>query len=360
MISPYSLRRILYICYIRIYQEIVIMLLKQKYALREHNTFHLDVCARWYAEYNTSEELVELLQSDLLKEQPFFHIGAGSNLLFTSDYAGVILHSAIRFIKRERENEQYVWVRAGSGVVWDDFCAYSVENNLGGCENLSYIPGEIGASAVQNIGAYGIEACDLIEEVETIEVATGEKRVFHNEECGYGYRASKFKTEWKGKYIVTSVLYRLDKTPNYTLDYGNLKEEVERRGSLSLANVRDAVIAIRKSKLPEPDEYGNAGSFFMNPVISRIQYENLLSSYPQMPHYSVNDEYVKVPAAWMIEQCGWKGKSWGGAAVHDRQCLVLINKKGATAHEIMSLAQAICDSVKDKFGIKISPEVNYI
>lgn len=336
------------------------MLLEQKYALREHHTFHLDVFTQWYAEYDTCEELVDLLQSDLLKQQPFFHIGAGSNLLFTSDYAGVILHSAIRFIERERENDQYVWVRAGAGVVWDDFCAYSVAMNLGGCENLSYIPGEVGASAVQNIGAYGVEACDLIAEVETIDVATGKKHVFHNEACEYGYRASKFKTEWKGKYIVTSVLYRLDKIPNYRLDYGNLKEEVVRRGAVSLANVRDAVIAIRKSKLPEPDEYGNAGSFFMNPIIPRLQYENLLSNYPLMPHYPVNEEYVKVPAAWMIEQCGWKGKSWGGAAVHDRQCLVLINKERATADEIISLAQAICDSVKDKFGVKISPEVNYI
>lgn len=336
------------------------MVLKQEYPLREHNTFRLNVTARWYAEYATKEELTKLLHSDLLKENPFFHIGAGSNLLFTGNYKGVILHSAIRFIQKETENSSFVWVRAGSGVVWDDFCAYAVGQGWSGAENLSYIPGEVGASAVQNIGAYGVEACDLIDEVEVMEIETGRLMVLSNAECLYGYRASRFKKDWKGKYIVVSVLYRLNKEPEYKLDYGNLRELVEQKGELSPLNVREAIIEVRKSKLPDPDEYGNAGSFFMNPVIQREQYETLLQAYPMMPHYKVDDEYVKVPAAWMIEQCGWKGRSWGGAAVHNRQCLVLINKDNATAEEISELASEICKSVKERFGISISPEVNYI
>lgn len=336
------------------------MLLEQDYSLLPYNTFGLDVTTRWFAEYATKEELATLLQSDLLKENSFFHIGAGSNLLFTKNYEGVILHSAIRFIEKERETSSYVWVRAGSGVVWDDFCAYIIEQGWSGAENLSYIPGEVGASAVQNIGAYGVEACDLIEEVEVMEVATGKLIVLSNVECLYGYRASRFKNDWKGKYIVVSVLYRLNKEPQYKLDYGNLREVVEQKGELSPLYVREAVIEIRKSKLPDPAEYGNAGSFFMNPVISRKQYDALLQEYPAMPHYKVDDDNVKVPAAWMIEQCGWKGRSWGGAAVHNRQCLVLINKENATAQEIMELALEICKSVKERFDVTISPEVNYI
>lgn len=336
------------------------MLLKQQYPLIERNTFHLKAVADWFAEYTSKSELIELLHSDLLKEHPFLAIGGGSNLLFTADYRGVVLHSAIRFIEIEREDEEFVWVRAGSGIVWDDFCAFAVDHKLAGAENLSYIPGEVGASAVQNIGAYGVEVCDLIEEVETIHAKSGELRVFQHTECKYGYRTSIFKTGLKGEYIVTSVLFRLSKTPVYKLDYGNLREELKHYSELDLKTVRDVVIAIRQSKLPDPEIAGNAGSFFMNPVISRSHYESLLIKYPHMPHYVVDEHSVKVPAAWLIERCGWKGKEWGGAAVHDKQCLVLINKNNATAQEICDLAQAICQSVSREFDIVISPEVNYI
>ncbi|MEG1585839.1 MAG: UDP-N-acetylmuramate dehydrogenase [Bacteroidales bacterium] len=336
------------------------MLLQEQYPLLKCNTFHIQAVARWFAEYSSVAELKELLRSDLLKTNPFLAIGGGSNILFTDNYPGVILHSVIRFIEPVREDENSVWIKVGSGVVWDDFCAYAVNNGLGGAENLSYIPGEVGASAVQNIGAYGVEACDIIEEVETIQVEQCEERIFKKEDCGYGYRKSIFKGDLKGKYIVTAVVFKLDKQPVCKLDYGNLREEVAKYPDLTPAAVRNAVIQIRKSKLPEPDVTGNAGSFFMNPVISLAQYTELLKEYPQMPHYAVSQDLVKIPAAWMIERCGWKGKEWGGAAVHDKQCLVLINKNQATASEICALADAICKSVKEKFDITISPEVNYI
>jgi UDP-N-acetylmuramate dehydrogenase len=239
--------------------------------------------------------------------------------------------------------------------------AYTVAQGWYGAENLSLIPGEVGASAVQNIGAYGVEAKDLIVEVETIEVATGTERTFTNKECGYAYRESVFKQDLKGKYIVTKVSYRLKKTPCYHLDYGNVRAEMEKSGlALTLSNVREGIIKIREGKLPDPKVQGNAGSFFMNPIVPRVQFEALLKEYPQMPHYVVDAERVKIPAAWMIDQCGWKGKRLGNAGVHDKQALVLINAGGATGEEVIRLSEAIQKSVFEKFGVRISPEVNFI
>ena len=226
---------------------------------------------------------------------------------------------------------------------------------------MSLIPGEVGASAVQNIGAYGVEAKDLIVKVATIEVATGKERVFGNEECGYAYRESVFKHALKGKYIVTYVTYRLFKKPSYRLDYGNVRAELEKRGcELTLENVRRTIIDIRESKLPDPKVQGNAGSFFMNPIVSRPLFEELLGKYPSMPFYEVDAERVKIPAAWMIDQCGWKGKQLGHAGVHNKQALVLVNCGGATGQEIIALSEEIQRSVFDKFGVRISPEVNFI
>jgi UDP-N-acetylmuramate dehydrogenase len=307
------------------------------------------------------EELKEILHRYPLEEGRWLHIGGGSNLLFKGDYPGIILHSAIKGYEILEENEQEVIVRVGAGEVWDDFVAYSVEKGWYGAENLSLIPGEVGASAVQNIGAYGMEAKDLIVNVETVEVATGEERIFTNAECAYAYRESAFKLSLKGKYIVTKVSYRLKKTPYYHLDYGNVRAELEKSGiALTLSNVREVIIKIREGKLPDPKVQGNAGSFFMNPIVPRGQFEALLAEYPQMPHYVVDAERVKIPAAWMIDQCGWKGKRLGNAGVHDKQALVLVNAGGATGEEVIRLSEAIQKSVFDKFGIRISPEVNFI
>lgn len=337
------------------------MEIRKDYSLLSHNTFGMDIKASLFIEYTSVEELKEILRRYPLEEGCWLHIGGGSNLLFKGDYPGIILHSAIKGYEILEENEQEVIVRVGAGELWDDFVAYSVDKGWYGAENLSLIPGEVGASAVQNIGAYGMEAKDLIVNVETVEVATGEERIFTNAECAYAYRESAFKLSLKGKYIITKVSYRLKKTPCYHLDYGNVRAELEKSGiALTLSNVREVIIKIREGKLPDPKVQGNAGSFFMNPIVPRGQFETLLAEYPQMPHYVVDAERVKIPAAWMIDQCGWKGKRLGNAGVHDKQALVLVNAGGATGEEVIRLSEAIQKSVFDKFGIRISPEVNFI
>ena len=331
------------------------------YPLLLHNTFGMDVKATLFIEYGSVEELKEVLRMPEVKEGRWLHIGGGSNLLFTGDYPGAVLHSAIKGHEIVKENGEEVIVRVGAGEVWDDFVAYTVAQGWYGAENLSLIPGEVGASAVQNIGAYGVEAKDLITEVEAVDVNTGEERVFKNEECGYTYRESVFKLSLKRRYVLTQVSFRLKKTPSYQLDYGNVRAELEKRGcGLTLENVRQTIIDIRSAKLPDPKKQGNAGSFFMNPMVSRSQFEALLAQYPQMPHYEVDARRVKIPAAWMIDQCGWKGKHWGRAGVHDKQALVLVNLGGATGKEIIRLSEEIQKSVYEKFGVCISPEVNYV
>ena len=337
------------------------MNIQHNYPLLAHNTFGMDVEASVFVEYESVTELKEILLHQLCPEGKWLHIGGGSNLLFTGDFDGMILHSAIKGFEVVSENEDEVLVRAGAGEVWDDFVAYTVEKGWYGAENLSLIPGEVGASAVQNIGAYGVEAKDLIVKVDTLEVETGKERVFGNEECGYAYRESVFKHALKGKYIVTHVTYRLSKHPSYRLDYGNVRAELEKLGcELTLENVRRTIIDIRESKLPDPKVQGNAGSFFMNPIVPRPLFEELLGKYPSMPFYEVDAERVKIPAAWMIDQCGWKGKQLGRAGVHNKQALVLVNCGGATGQEIIALSEEIQRSVLDKFGVRISPEVNFI
>ena len=337
------------------------MNIQHNYPLLAHNTFGMDVEASVFVEYESVTELKEILLHQLCPEGKWLHIGGGSNLLFTGDFDGMILHSAIKGFEVVSENEDEVLVRAGAGEVWDDFVAYTVEKGWYGAENLSLIPGEVGASAVQNIGAYGVEAKDLIVKVATIEVATGKERMFENDDCGYAYRESVFKHALKGKYIVTHVTYRLSKHPSYRLDYGNVRAELEKRGcELTLENVRRTIIDIRESKLPDPKVQGNAGSFFMNPIVPRPLFEELQGKYPSMPFYEVNAERVKIPAAWMIDQCGWKGKQLGHAGVHNKQALVLVNCGGATGQEIIALSEEIQRSVFDKFGVRISPEVNFI
>ena len=337
------------------------MEIRKNYSLLPHNTFGMDVKASLFIEYDSVEELKTVLRDYPLADGAWLHIGGGSNLLFSNDYEGIILHSGIKGYEILKEDDDEVIVRVGAGENWDEFVAYTVAQGWYGAENLSLIPGEVGASAVQNIGAYGVEAKDLIVQVETVEVATGQERVFENSECGYAYRESVFKLSLKYQYMVTKVSYRLKKTPCYHLDYGNVRLELEKRGCvLTLENVRNTIIDIRKAKLPDPEVQGNAGSFFMNPVIPRVQFETLLAQYPEMPHYEVDTERVKIPAAWMIDQCGWKGKQLGRAGVHHKQALVLVNCGGATGDEIIRLSEEIQKSVFGKFGISILPEVNFI
>ena len=333
------------------------MKIRENCSLARMNTFGMNVKADRLVEWNSTDELKSIL-SDL--ERPILAMGGGSNLLFMSDFKGTVLHSLVTSIDIIDNEADHVLVRAGAGVVWDDFVAWCVINGLWGVENLSAIPGEVGASAVQNIGAYGVEARDVIETVQTINLSNGCERDFSCSECRYSYRQSIFKNELKGEYVVTHVIFSLSKKPQPKLEYGALREEVERLGGITLENMRKAVISIRESKLPDPKILGNAGSFFMNPVITEQEFNIIRSNYPDVPSYPAPDGMVKVPAGWLIEKTGWKGRSLGPAAVYDRQALVLVNKGGATGADVKRLADTVIDDVKQKFGITLSTEVNYI
>ena len=319
------------------------------------NTFGIDVTAARFLEYGSEDELRELIAAGHVVA-PWLHIGGGSNLLFIKDYEGTVLHSRIGGLEVTSEDEEHVSVRVGAGVIWDDFVAYCVERRWYGAENLSLIPGEVGASAVQNIGAYGVEVKDLITSVETINMAR-EKRIYGVDECGYSYRKSLFKQPEMMAVFVTYVNFCLSKREHYTLGYGTIRQELEKYPVLNLETLRRVIIDIRQSKLPDPKVLGNVGSFLMNPIVPRRQLESLQREYPDMPHYDVDAGRVKIPAAWMIDRCGWKGKALGPAAVHDRQALVLVNSGGATGADIVALSDAVRASVREKFGIDIHPEV---
>jgi len=379
--------------------------------LTKMNTFGMKVKARCFIEYDSVADLVDIEFEELAR--PVLHIGGGSNLLFTDDFRGTVLHSKIDFIEILDEGPE-VLVSVGAGVVFDDFCAWAAKEGLWGVENLSYIPGEVGASAVQNIGAYGVEVKDVIRRVYCYDTVEEEFVSFSVEECGYGYRDSFFKSpEIKGRYVVTHVVFALSREPKPVLDYGHLREAVaeamshscdprprelghplagggmshpcdnasdtvadchfERSGSgdeksLTPAMIRKVIIRIRKEKLPEPSVKGSAGSFFKNPVIPMEHYLRIEAAAKaefgpdyKVPHYDLPDGMVKVPAAWMIEQCGWKGKRSGGAAVWDKQPLVIVNHTGeAYPEEIVGLEKRIIASVKAKFGVKLHPEVEHI
>ena len=328
------------------------------YSLRAHNTFGIEARCRRFIEFETEEEAVEVARILRTSGCPYIIIGGGSNLLLTHDFDGIVVRSAIKGHCFEDGNRMV----CGSGETWDDMVAVSLEAGYYGMENLSLIPGDVGASAVQNIGAYGVEAKDLILCVEAIEIATGKPCEFSNEACEYGYRQSRFKQAWKDKYLITRVTYQLSWIFEPHLDYGNIRQELERRGitSPTAQQLRQTIIDIRNAKLPDPQVTGNAGSFFMNPVVSRDKYEQLAAQYENMPHYMIDADHEKIPAGWMIDQCGWKGRNLGRAGVHEKQALVLVNLGGATGQEIVDLCHAIQHDVKERFGIDIYPEVNIV
>ena len=327
------------------------------YSLQAHNTFGINARCRRFLEYNSAEEAVAVATILRREQQPYFIIGGGSNLLLTRDFEGIVVHSALRGYTIDGSQ-----MRCGSGEQWDDMVAASLRNGLYGMENLSLIPGDVGASAVQNIGAYGAEAKDLISSVEAVEIATGNLRRFTNDDCQYGYRDSRFKHEWRNQYLVTHVTYALQQQFTPHLDYGNIRQELTRQGigEPSAEQLRQVIISIRRAKLPDPAVTGNAGSFFMNPVVGRAKYEQLAEQYPAMPHYPVDADHEKIPAGWLIDQCSWKGRHLGRAGVHDKQALVLVNLGGASGQEIVALCQAIQHDVSQQFGISITPEVNII
>lgn len=331
------------------------------YSLKGHNTFGIEAKCSRFLEYETIAEAQEVARILRESHTPYIIIGGGSNLLLTKDYEGIVVRSDVLGIQIADDK-----MTCGSGEVFDEMIEASLMAGLYGLENLSLIPGDVGASAVQNIGAYGVEAKDYIERIEAVEIATGRVMTIPAEDCGYGYRQSKFKQEWKNRYLITHVTYRLSTDFLPHLDYGNIREALRQAhgaddvSALTAQQLRDAIIGIRQAKLPDPKVMGNAGSFFMNPIVSRERYEQLAAQYPGMPHYEVDKDHVKIPAGWMIDQCGWKGKSLGRAGVHDKQALVLVNLGGATGNEIVRLCQAIQKDVEAKFGIDIHPEVNII
>jgi UDP-N-acetylmuramate dehydrogenase len=336
------------------------MRIEENFSLKPYNTFHLPVMTRWFMEYGSEDELQKILRDEYFLESRSIHIGGGSNLLFLNDFNGIVLHSQIKGMEIAEEDSESLSLRVGAAEVWDDVVAYAASNGWGGIENLSGIPGETGAAAIQNIGAYGKEIAEAVAGVEAYNQLTFEKRTFTCAECEYAYRYSYFKNEHNDPYIVTHVLLRLQKAPrDFCLDYGKLRQELESK-TPSPASVREAVIRIRSLKLPNPETTGNAGSFFMNPVVSAVDFEKIRENNPEIPSFPAPDGKVKIPAGWLIEQCGFKGKRYGSVGIYEKQALVLVSFDGATGNEIAVLAESIRNAVRSRFGIELVPEVKYV
>ena len=346
----------------------------KNYSLLEHNTFGIDAKCERFIEYASNEE-AQMVAEVLRGANEYLIIGGGSNLLLTKDYQGIVVTPAtmqnvadgIEILNDGvSTHNDGVSIRCWAGLVFDDVVAFATNKGLYDMENLSLIPGEVGASAVQNIGAYGAEAKDVIESIEAVEIATGKVVTISAADCNYAYRQSIFKHEWKNKYLITHVTYRLSSTFTPHLDYGNIRTELEKKGIAmpTAQQLRDTIIEIRNEKLPDPKVEGNAGSFFMNPIVDKEKFQELAARYEKMPHYVVEDTNgevaYKIPAGWMIDQCGWKGKTLGKAGVHAKQALVLVNRGGATGADITHLMKTIQDDVKRTFGIELHPEVNII
>jgi UDP-N-acetylmuramate dehydrogenase len=334
-------------------------------SLKLFNTFGIQATARYWADVQTPNDLQTLLQLNGYDDVPKTILGGGSNLLLTGDVDGMVIRMNIQGIDLVRQDEQHWWVKAGAGVNWHEFVLYCVKRGYAGVENLSLIPGTVGAAPMQNIGAYGVEIEQVFESLEAVNRQTGDNRTFTRAECQFGYRESIFKHELKGHYVITSVTFRLNKTPVFHTSYGAIQETLDQMGiaaeTLSIKAISDAVIRIRRSKLPDPAEIGNAGSFFKNPEISLAHFQELKQQYPDMPGYPLaSTDRVKVPAGWLIERCGWKGFRRGDAGVHAKQALVLVNYGNAVGDEILALAHEVQQSVGQRFGIEINPEVNIL
>lgn len=336
------------------------MEVRENYSLKNYNTFGIDVKCRYFVESDTESEFLEFVSSYELKPEEIMVLGEGSNFLFTDDFDGTVFYPTMKGMEIVEENDEHVWVKVGAGEVWDDFVAWTVEQGYGGVENLSFIPGHVGAAPVQNVGAYGMEAGDTIERVEAIQIEKARKETISAADCRFAYRDSIFKGEWKNRYIVTYVVFRLTKVPEFRLNYGSVREELQKLGEVSLKNIRRAIIQIRRAKLPDVKELPNAGSFFKNPVVSREQAGQLKERYPELPVYPVDEDRVKLAAGWLIEQCGWKGKDLGKAGVYEKQALILVNRAGASGVEVARLANEVKKSVFMTFGVWIEPEVYVI
>ncbi|MCF6365858.1 MAG: UDP-N-acetylmuramate dehydrogenase [Bacteroidales bacterium] len=333
---------------------------KKFLSLKEYNTFGIDVKSVYSFFCFNENELISFLKSDKGREEPYYILGGGSNVLFSEDYKGTIVLIKSKGISVVQENSNFVFIKAAAGEIWDDFVEYCVINNYGGVENLSFIPGTVGASPVQNIGAYGVEVKDIIDEIEVLNRKTLKKEVFLNKNCKFGYRDSIFKSELRNKYIILNVTFKLSKKHKLNLDYGNLNDELKLINNPGISDVRQAVINIRARKLPNPDEFPNAGSFFKNPVVKTGYFKELKEKFPELVSYPAPDEKIKLAAGQLIDLCNWKGKRENGTGVHDKQALVIVNYNNASGKDILNFSEKIQNSVFEKFGVKIEREVTLI
>ncbi|GAB4126305.1 MAG: UDP-N-acetylmuramate dehydrogenase [Raineya sp.] len=338
------------------------MLIEENVSLKKYHTFGIDVKARYLIHCSHIHDICDAIHFQKNKQLPLLVLGGGSNLLFTEDFKGVVVKINLLGKEKIRETDNYVWVKAAAGENWDEFVQYCIANNLGGLENLSLIPGTVGAAPMQNIGAYGVEIKQTFYYLDAFHIDTGQIHRFGNKECNFGYRESIFKNEVKNRYVIVSVVFRLSKNHQLNVSYGDIQAILNaKRLKPTIANIGAVVSEIRRSKLPNPAEIGNAGSFFKNPYVEKKYFEKLKMQYPSMPSYPTHDEnWLKVPAAWLIENCGWKGYREGDVGVHSKQALVLVNYGNAKGKEIANLSEKIKKSVAEKFGIALHTEVNII
>lgn len=336
--------------------------IQKNVSLQLFNTFGIDVKARYFVRITGVQDVYNLLMKEAFKAVPKLILGHGSNILFTKNFPGLVLQMAIEGIEKIKEDDRYVWIKAGAGVNWHTLVVYCINHGYAGIENLSLIPGTVGAAPMQNIGAYGVEMKEVFEALEALEMTTGALKVFTKEACAFGYRDSIFKNTLQGKYIILNVTLRLQKQPRFRTAYGSLQATLEAMHvkELSIKAISEAIIRIRQCKLPDPKQIGNAGSFFKNPEITITDFERLQAAYPTVPGYKHGPAKVKLPAAWLIEQCGWKGQRRGKVGVYDQQAVILVNHRQAQGTEIQQLALAIQASVAHKFGIELVPEVHII
>jgi UDP-N-acetylmuramate dehydrogenase len=335
--------------------------MQENFSLSAYNTFGLDAKARYFESLNGVDQLNDLNSLPSFKSRRLI-LGGGSNILLTKDFDGIVLFNNLQGMNIVKEDESTIFLKVGAGEVWHELVLYAIANGFGGIENLSLIPGRVGASPMQNIGAYGVELKDVFYELEAWNIDKEQLETFNSDQCQFGYRESVFKNNYKDQYLILNVTFQLSKHPKINVSYGAIIDTLEEMSisNPSIKEVSDAVIAIRSSKLPNPAEIGNAGSFFKNPVIGNTQVAQLKQTYPNMPSYHVDEDSTKVPAGWLIEQAGWKGKSFGKYGVHKNQALVLVNYGGAKGNDIKDLAYDIQKDIAAKFGIVIEPEVNFI
>lgn len=338
------------------------MKIEENIPLRPFNTFGIDVKARFFCSFEHESDVIDLLSDDAGQKGERLILGGGSNLLFTADFDGLVMKNNIRGIEKLKETGDHVWVKVGAGENWHEFVLHCIQNQWGGVENLSLIPGTMGAAPMQNIGAYGVEIKEVFESLEAVRIKDGAIKTFSNKDCRFGYRESIFKNQVKGQFIITRVTLKLFKKPKFNISYGAIADTLKDMNvhQLSIKAISDAVIRIRQSKLPDPDEIGNAGSFFKNPTVDDIDFEGLRVHFPKIPGYELPGKNFKIPAAWLIEQCGWKGKTFGQIGVHKNQALVLVNYGKGSGNDLRNLAMEIKESVARKFGIEIQPEVNIV